>query len=60
VLNAPFSDEPYGIGLKKGDTDLRTFVNDTIQKIEDNGTWKKLFNNDVADVYAYAKIDAAV
>jgi glutamate transport system substrate-binding protein len=48
VLNSPFSNEPYGIGLKKGDTALRAFVNDTIQKIEDNGTWKKLFDNDVS------------
>jgi glutamate transport system substrate-binding protein len=48
VLNAPFSDEPYGIGLKKGDTAFRTFLNDTIQKLEDNGTWQKLFNTDVS------------
>jgi glutamate transport system substrate-binding protein len=48
VLNAPFSDEPYGIGLKKGDAAFRTFLNDTIQKLEDNGTWKKLFDNDVS------------
>jgi glutamate transport system substrate-binding protein len=48
VLNAPFSDEPYGIGLKKGDTAFRTFLNDTIQKLEDNGTWQKLFNADVS------------
>jgi glutamate transport system substrate-binding protein len=48
VLNAPFSDEPYGIGLKKGDADFRTFLNDTIQKMEDNGTWQSLFNKDVS------------
>ncbi len=48
VLNVPFSDEPYGIGLKKGDTALRTFTNDTIQRLEDNGTWKKLFDADVS------------
>jgi glutamate transport system substrate-binding protein len=48
VLNAPFSDEPYGIGLKKGDTSLRTFLNDNLQKLEDNGTWKNLFNRDVS------------
>jgi len=48
VLNAPFSDEPYGIGLKKGDTTFRTFLNDTIQKLENNGTWKKLFDKDVS------------
>jgi glutamate transport system substrate-binding protein len=48
VLNVPFSNEPYGIGLKKSDTALRAFLNDTIQKIEDNGTWKRLFDNDVS------------
>ena len=48
VLNAPFSDEPYGIGLKKGDTALRGFLNDTLDKIEKDGTWKKLFTSTVA------------
>jgi glutamate transport system substrate-binding protein len=48
VLNAPFSDEPYGIGLKKGDTAFRGFLNDRLAAIEADGTWKKLFEETVA------------
>jgi len=43
VLNAPFTDEPYGIGLKKGDDVFRAFLNDQLQKIEANGQWAKAF-----------------
>jgi glutamate transport system substrate-binding protein len=48
VVNAPFSDEPYGIGMKKGDTAFRTFLNDRLDVIEKDGTWKKLFTATVA------------
>lgn len=41
VVNNPFTKEPYGIGLKKGDTQLRTFVNDVINEIYTNGDWDK-------------------
>jgi len=43
VVNAPFSDEPYGIGLKKGDDAFRAFLNDRLEKIEDNGEWAAAF-----------------
>ncbi len=45
ILNAPFTDEPYGIGLKKGDDAFRAFLNDQIQKIEANGQWAKAFDS---------------
>lgn len=41
VVGKPFTSEPYGIGLKKGDTDLRTFVNGVINEIYTNGDWDK-------------------
>ncbi len=43
VLNAPFTDEPYGIGLKKGDDVFRAFLNDRLEKIEADGQWAKAF-----------------
>lgn len=43
VVGAPFSTEPYGIGLPKGDTALRTFLNESLQKHEDNGNWETAF-----------------
>jgi glutamate transport system substrate-binding protein len=41
LVGKPFTKEPYGIGLKKGDTEFRTFVNDTLEKIEQDGRWLK-------------------
>jgi glutamate transport system substrate-binding protein len=40
LVGKPFTKEPYGIGLKKGDTEFRTFINDTLEKIEKDGRWK--------------------
>ena len=40
LVDKPFTKEPYGIGLKKGDTEFRNFVNDTLEKIEQDGRWK--------------------
>ncbi len=50
LVNAPFSDEPYGIGLKKGDAALRTYLNDRLTTIQKNGTWTKLFEKTVGTV----------
>jgi glutamate transport system substrate-binding protein len=41
LVGKPFTQEPYGIGLKKGDTEFRTFINDTLEKIEQDGRWLK-------------------
>ncbi|MCT2590571.1 glutamate ABC transporter substrate-binding protein [Streptomyces sp. N2-109] len=35
------SDEPYGVGIKKGDTKLQKQINDAITKMVDDGSWKK-------------------
>jgi polar amino acid transport system substrate-binding protein len=37
------SEEPYGIGMRKGDTNFVKFVNDTILEMEKNGEAKKIF-----------------
>ena len=39
LVGEPFTKEPYGIGLKKGDTEFRNFINDTLQKAYDDGRW---------------------
>jgi len=41
VVNNPFTQEPYGIGLKKGDAALHGFVNDVLTEIYANGDWDK-------------------
>jgi glutamate transport system substrate-binding protein len=40
LVGKPFTKEPYGIGLKKGDTEFRNFINDTLDKIYQDGRWK--------------------
>lgn len=41
VVGAPFSEERYGIGLKKGDTALCEKVNKALTKMVDDGSWQK-------------------
>src|SRR5687768_11678606 len=45
LVGAPFSEEPYGIGLKKGDDAFRDFLNDTLEKLFENETWEKAFDS---------------
>jgi glutamate transport system substrate-binding protein len=44
VVGRPFSKEPYGIGLAKGDRALRAALDDAITAHERNGDWKKAYD----------------
>jgi glutamate transport system substrate-binding protein len=44
VVGQPFTTEKYGIGLKKDDTAFRGWLNDTLSKVEKDGTWKKAYD----------------
>jgi glutamate transport system substrate-binding protein len=44
VLGQGFTDEKYGIGLKKGDTKTCEAVNTAVKKLWDNGTMKQLLD----------------
>jgi glutamate transport system substrate-binding protein len=50
LVEAPFSDEPYGIGIKKGDDAFRTFINDTLDQIFKNGDWAKAFESTLGKI----------
>lgn len=39
VRGEPFTKEPYGIGLKKDDTDFRMWINDVLEKSFEDGRW---------------------
>ena len=43
LVGAPFSDEPYGIGLKKGDDEFREFLNNRLEEIFESGEWEAAF-----------------
>lgn len=44
LVGGTFSTEPYGIGLNKDDSALRTKMNDILQAAETDGTWKKIYD----------------
>jgi glutamate transport system substrate-binding protein len=44
VVGETFSEEPYGIGLKKGDDQWRDFLNDTLEESYEDGGWEEAFD----------------
>ena len=47
VVGQTFSTENYGIGLKKGDSELRNKINDALEKMESDGSWKAAFEKNL-------------
>jgi glutamate transport system substrate-binding protein len=50
LVGKPFTKEPYGIGLKKGDDKFRAFINDTLDKAEKDGRWKTAWDSTAGKV----------
>lgn len=44
VVGDAFSEERYGIGFKKGDTEFCQFVVDTLESAYEDGTWQEAFD----------------
>ncbi|GAA3642419.1 glutamate ABC transporter substrate-binding protein [Microlunatus ginsengisoli] len=47
VVGKPFSTEKYGVGIKKGDTELCTKINTAIEKMISDGSWEKALDSTV-------------
>lgn len=47
VVGGTFSEERYGIGLKKGDSELLTKINDALAKMIQEGVWKKAWDDNL-------------
>jgi glutamate transport system substrate-binding protein len=43
VVGNPFTSEPYGIGLKHGDSQMKSFVNTWLKSIQDKGLWANVW-----------------
>lgn len=44
ITNLQISEEPYGLGMRKGDTNLVNFVNKTLLQMEKSGEATRIFN----------------
>ena len=50
LLGETFTEEPYGIGIPKGDDAFRTFINDLLEEAFEDGTWARLFEETAGTV----------
>jgi len=41
VRGDPFTEEPYGIGLARDDTDFRMWINDVLEQSYEDGSWQE-------------------
>jgi len=50
LVDNPFTEEPYGIGVPKEDQAMRDFVNDALEEIFENGDWAEAYESTVGAV----------
>lgn len=50
VVGNPFTEEPYGIGLEKGDDAFRTWINDLLEEIYADGRWVEAWESTAGTV----------
>jgi glutamate transport system substrate-binding protein len=50
LVGNPFTEEPYGIGLTKGDDEFRNFINDVLEEAFDDGTWAEAWDRTAGDI----------
>jgi glutamate transport system substrate-binding protein len=50
LVGKPFTKEPYGIGVKKGDTQFRNFINDVLDETKQDGRWLKAWQDTAGKV----------
>jgi glutamate transport system substrate-binding protein len=50
LVGNPFTKEPYGIGLKLGDTDFRNFINDVLEESFDDGSWADAWDRTAGEI----------
>jgi ABC-type amino acid transport substrate-binding protein len=48
LVGEELTQEPYGAGIKKGETEMVAFVNEVFQGLKDDGTWKELHQRWIA------------
>ena len=44
LVDNPFTEEPYGIGVQKGDDDFRSFINDVLEAAYEDGRWAEAWD----------------
>ena len=59
LVGQPFTQEAYGVGMKKGKTDMQKFVDDLLTAMLNDGRWEKLYNQYLGNVEGLPKASDA-
>jgi glutamate transport system substrate-binding protein len=60
ITGNPYRTEPYGIGVRKGDTAMRAFVNDVLERAQADGRWQRAFEQTLGSVGAVTPTPPAI
>jgi len=55
VVGKPFTEEPYGIGLKKDDTEFRMWINDVLEASYEDGRYEEAWNATAGKVLPFVE-----
>ena len=55
VVGEPFTEEPYGIGLAKDDTDFRMWINDVLEAAYEDGRYEEAWDATAGTVLPFAE-----
>jgi glutamate transport system substrate-binding protein len=55
VVGEPFTEEPYGIGLMKDDTEFRNWINDVLEASYEDGRYEEAWNSTAGEVLPYVE-----
>ncbi|MDO9398806.1 MAG: glutamate ABC transporter substrate-binding protein [Herbiconiux sp.] len=55
VVGKPFTEEPYGIGLAKDDTDFRMFINDVLEESYEDGSYEAAWDATAGSVLEFVE-----
>ncbi|OCG73818.1 glutamate ABC transporter substrate-binding protein [Microbacterium sediminis] len=55
VVGEPFTEEPYGIGLAKDDTEFRMWINDVLEEAYEDGRYEEAWNATAGTVLPYVE-----
>jgi glutamate transport system substrate-binding protein len=50
IAGDPFTEEPYGIGMAKGDDEFRSWINDVLEESFADGRWEAAWNETAGEV----------
>ena len=55
VVGKPFTEEPYGIGLAKDDTEFRNWINDVLEEAYEDGSYEEAWDSTAGTVLEFVE-----